>query len=174
MKVFFFLKLQVQFCCQRRNKMKNVTDLSGIEAIDFNKILFERYNEKRKKWKKTVSVLFIYRISNAIEACYFQWTLFEFVWSVFLSLVCLLFLVIYFYIIALLFAKEIEPLQKKDLKWAITLSCRCALLRPSSKRSCFEAGMIHLCFHADTYGWRISVVAVKFVLNFKSFAIFSS
>lgn len=32
--------------------MKNVTDLTGIEAIDFNKILFERYNEKRKKWKK--------------------------------------------------------------------------------------------------------------------------
>lgn len=63
--------------------------------------------------KKTVSVLFIYLISNAIEACYFQWTLFEFVWSVFLSLVCLLFLLIYFYIIALLFAKEIEPLQEK-------------------------------------------------------------
>lgn len=110
----FFLKLQVQFCYQRRNKMKNVTDLTGIEAIDFNKIPFERYNEKRKKWKKkTVSVLFIYRISNAIEACYFQWTSFEFVWSVFLSLVCLLFLLIYFYIIALLFAKEIEPLQGK-------------------------------------------------------------
>lgn len=48
----FFLKLQVQFCYQRRNKMKNVTDLTGIEAIDFNKIPFERYNEKRKKWKK--------------------------------------------------------------------------------------------------------------------------